>query len=142
MTVFVLELKSPRVLLILSDAGSSLSFSRIQRAPGLVDLKRFSYNNQTTVKVLCIIFNSAQRYKLVYVLACEQLRKHRQGDAMLSSVLLHSNRITLQTPVYRVFNHAIWPIKMRHSHSLCAKIEFIRHLTRVCLFWSSQSALL
>ena len=42
----------------------------------------------------------------------------------------------------RSFNHTIWPIKMRHSHSLCSKIEFIRQLTYMCLFWSSQSALL
>ena len=37
------------VLLTLSDAGSSSSFSRIQQAPALVDLKRHSYNNQTTM---------------------------------------------------------------------------------------------
>ena len=55
-------------------------------------------------------------------------------NALLSSIFLRSNRITLQKPVYRVFDHAIWPIKTRHSHSLCSKIEFIRHLTRVCLF--------
>ena len=48
-TVFVLQLASSPVLLILSDAGSSLSFSRIQQAPTLVDLKRHSYNNQTKV---------------------------------------------------------------------------------------------
>ena len=49
MTVFVLQIASPPVLLILSDAGSSSSFSRIQQAPALVDLKRHSYNNQTNV---------------------------------------------------------------------------------------------
>ena len=43
----------------------------------------------------------------------------RTCNILLSSVLPRSNRITLQTPVYRVFNHAIWPIKTRHSHSLC-----------------------
>ena len=48
--------------------------------------------------------------------------------------LLRSNQNSLQTPVYRDFNHAIWPIKTRHSHSLCSTIEFIKHLTRVCLF--------
>ena len=46
MTVFVLQLVSPLVLLILSDAGSSSSFSRIQQAPALADLKDHSYNNQ------------------------------------------------------------------------------------------------
>ena len=60
----------------------------------------------------------------------------RTCNVLLSSILLRPNRITLQTLVCRVFNHAIWPIKTRHSHSLCSKIEFIRHLTRVCLFWS------
>ena len=48
-SVFVLQLASPPVLLILSNAGSSLSFSRIQQAPSLLDLKRHSYNNQTNV---------------------------------------------------------------------------------------------
>ena len=62
----------------------------------------------------------------------------RTCNVLLSSILLRSNRITLQTPVYRVFNHAIWPIKTRHSHSLCSKIEFIRHLISVCLFWSGS----
>ena len=38
MTVFVIQLASAPVLLILSDAGSSWSFSRIQQAPALVDL--------------------------------------------------------------------------------------------------------
>ena len=37
MTVFVLQLASLPVLLILSDAGSSWSFSRIYQAPALVD---------------------------------------------------------------------------------------------------------
>ena len=37
------------------------------------------------------------------------------------SILLRSNRITLQAPAYRVFNHAIWPINTRHPHSLCCK---------------------
>ena len=43
----VLQLASPPVLRILSDAGSSSSFSRIQQTLALVDLKRHSYNNQT-----------------------------------------------------------------------------------------------
>ena len=46
----------------------------------------------------------------------------RTCNVLLSSSLLRSNRITLQTPAYRVFNHAIWPIKTRHSHSLCSNI--------------------
>ena len=58
----------------------------------------------------------------------------RTCNILLLSILLRSNRITLQTPVYLVFNHAIWPFRTRHSHSLCSKIEFIRHLTRACLF--------
>ena len=58
----------------------------------------------------------------------------RTCSVLMPSILLRSNRITLQTPVYRVFNHAIWPIKTQHSHSLCSKIELIRHLTRLCLF--------
>ena len=47
MTVFMVQLASPPVLLILSDAGSSSSFSRIsiKQAPALVDLRRRSYNN-------------------------------------------------------------------------------------------------
>ena len=49
MTVFVLQLASPPVLLILCDTGSSSSFSRIQQAQALVDLKRHSHNNQTNV---------------------------------------------------------------------------------------------
>ena len=39
MTVLVLQLVSPPVLLIFSDAGSSSSFSRIQQVPALVDLR-------------------------------------------------------------------------------------------------------
>ena len=39
----------------------------------------------------------------------------------------------------RSFNHTIWPIKARHSHSLCSKIEFIRHLTYLCLFFGRVS---
>ena len=49
MTVFVLQLASPPVLLILCDTCSSSSFSRIQKAQALVDLKRHSYNNQTNI---------------------------------------------------------------------------------------------
>ena len=45
----VLQLASPQVVLILSDAGSSSSFSRIQQAPANVDFKRRSYDNQTNV---------------------------------------------------------------------------------------------
>ena len=49
MTGFVLQLVSPPVLLTLCDTGSSSSFSRIQLAQALVDLKRHSYNNQTNL---------------------------------------------------------------------------------------------
>ena len=131
-TMFVLQLASPLLLLILCDAGASLGFSRIQQATALVDLKRHSYNNQTNVQVLCIIFSSPLLYKLVHWHA---ITWPSTCNVLLSSILLRSNRITLQTPVYRVFNHAIWLIKARHSHSLCSKIEFIRHPTPVCLFW-------
>ena len=50
-------------------------------------------------------------------------------NVLPSSFLLCSNRITLQTPIYRVFNHAIWPIKTRHSHSLCSKQRSGFHVT-------------
>ena len=53
-------------------------------------------------------------------------------NVLLSSILLRSNRITLQTPVYRVFNHAIWPIKMRHSHSLCSNTLLAHPLSLSC----------
>ena len=43
---------------------------------------------------------------------------------LLSSFLPRSNRTTLQAQVYRVFNHADWPIKWRHSHWLCSKIAY------------------
>ena len=39
-------------------------------------------------------------------------------NVLLSSFLLCSNRIILQTPVHRVFDHAIWLMKTWHSHSL------------------------
>ena len=44
----------------------------------------------------------------------------RTSNVLLPSILLRTNRITVQTPVHKVFNHAIWPIKTRHSHSLCS----------------------
>ena len=44
-------------------------------------------------------------------------------NVLLSSFLQRLNRITLQALVYRVFNHADWPIKTRHSHSLCSNTD-------------------
>ena len=47
MTVFIIQLATLTVYLILSDAGSSLSSCRIWiiQAPALVDWRRRSYNN-------------------------------------------------------------------------------------------------
>ena len=47
-------------------------------------------------------------------------RKLLSSHALLPSFLLRSNRTTLQAQIYRVFNHANWPIKTRHSHWLCS----------------------
>ena len=47
MTVFIIQLATPPVVLILSDAGSRSSSCRIWivQAPALVDLRPGSYNN-------------------------------------------------------------------------------------------------
>ena len=66
--------------------------------------------------------------------------KDMQCFAVVNFTVFELNH-TADTSLRR-FIHTIWPIKMQHSHSLCSEIEFIRHLTYVCLFWSSQSALL
>ena len=50
-----------------------------------------------------------------------KIRNLLSSHVPLSSFLLHSNRTTLQAQVNRVFNHANWPIKTRHSHWLCSK---------------------
>ena len=51
MAVFVFQLASAPVLLVLTDAGSSSNFSKIliKQAQALADFKRHSYNNQTNV---------------------------------------------------------------------------------------------
>ena len=51
-----------------------------------------------------------------------RVQKALSSHVLLSSFLLRSNRTTLQAQVYRVFNHADWPIKRRHSHWLCSKV--------------------
>ena len=66
--------------------------------------------------------------------------KDMQCFAVVNFTALESNH-TADTGL-RSFNHTISPIKMRHSYSLCSKIEFIRNLTYVCLFRSSQSVLI
>ena len=48
-TVFMIQLATPPVLLILNDAGSSSCRICIMQAPALVDLRRSSQNNQTNV---------------------------------------------------------------------------------------------
>ena len=40
--------------------------------------------------------------------------KHLSSHVLLSSFLQRSTRTTLQAQVCRVFNHANWPVKMRH----------------------------
>ena len=95
MTVFVLQLAPAPVFLILSDAGFSSSFSRIliKQSPALVDLKRHSYNNQTNVWVLCIIFNSPRLYKLVHWHASksQSFVKDMQCFAVVSFTAFESN---------------------------------------------------
>ena len=72
--------------------------------------------------------------------ATQNFVKDMQYFAVVNFTAFESNH-TADTGLSS-FNHAIWPIKMWHSHSLCSKIEFVRHLTYARLFWSSQSALL
>ena len=80
------------------------------QAPALVDLRRCSF---IMIKILqnCTTCSSIQATHKTSSNTC---------NVLLSSFLVRSNRTTLQTWVYGIFNHANWPIKRRHSHSLCS----------------------
>ena len=71
--------------------------------------------------------NSSENTFMVYMFKTVkmkmQVQKTLSSHVLLSSFLLHSNRTTLQTLVYLVFNDANWPIT-RHSHWLCSEIFF------------------
>ena len=63
-----------------------------------------------------------------------RVQKTLSSHVLLSSFLLRSNRTTLQAQVYRVFNHADWPITRRHSHWLCSNfLSITRWLQAVLL---------
>ena len=66
------------------------------------------------------VFKRIILVKLVLLWKCN-IRKLLSSHVLLSSFLLRSNRTTLQAQVYRVFNHANWPIKTRHSHWVYSK---------------------
>ena len=116
MTVLVLQLASPPVLLILSDAGSSFSAIEIRQTPARVDLKRHSIIIKQTCRFFA--FHSILHNCITSCMQATHKTSSSTCNVVLSSILLHSNRITLQTPGYRVLTHAIWPIKMRHSHEV------------------------
>ena len=52
-----------------------------------------------------------------------KIRKLLSSHVLLSSFLLRSSRTALQAKVYRIFNHANWPIKTRYFHWLCSNTK-------------------
>ena len=113
MSVFMIQFDTLPVLLILSNAGSSSTSCRtwITQTPALVNLRRRSF--------IMIKFSRTVPHAIAY----KQLKTLSSTcNVLLSSFLVRSNRTTLQTWVYRVFNHANCLIKTRHSHSLCSII--------------------
>ena len=90
MTVFMIQLATPLVLFILSEAGSSsCKFKTCWfQTNWISDLQ-----------------NCNTEHCQVHVMFC------------LLSFLLQSNRTTLQKPVYQVFDHANGPIKTHWSYS-------------------------
>ena len=61
----------------------------------------------------------------------ERFRKILLSHVLLSSFSLCWNRTNPEAQVYRVFNHANWPIKMRRSHWLCSKAISYRQFTNM-----------
>ena len=59
------------------------------------------------------------------------------SNVLLSSFLLRLNRTTLQTRSTKFFNHAIWPIKIKHSHWLYSKGFFFTSCNLAILAKSS-----
>ena len=101
MTVFMIQFETLPVLLILSNAGSSASFCRIWiiQAPALVDLRRRSFIMIKFSRAVCTTYTSIQATHKTSSSTC---------NVLLLSFLVRSNRTTLQTWVYRVFNRANW----------------------------------
>ena len=113
LAVFMIQFETFPVLLILSNTGSSSSSCRIRisQAPAVVDLGR-SFIMIKYILQNCTTYPNIQATHKTSSSTC---------NVLLSSFQVRSNRTTLQTWVYRVFNHANWPIKTRHSHSLCSE---------------------
>ena len=84
----------------------------VMQAPALVDLRRRSFIMIKFSRTVCTTCTGIQ---------ATHKTSPSTYNVLLSSFLVRSNRTTLQTWVYRVFNHANWPIKTWHSHSLCSK---------------------
>ena len=124
-TVFMIQFETLPVLWTLSNGGSSSSSCRIwiMQATTLVDLRRRGFIMIKFSRTVCTTCSRIQATHKTSSSTC---------NVLLSSFLVRSNRTTLQTRVYRVFNHANGPIKTRHSHSLCSE-SFL-----FFIWWSSK----
>ena len=63
----------------------------MKQAPALVVLKRHSYNNQTNVLVLCIIFNSPQLHEHFHASNSQNFVKDMQCFAVVNFTAFESN---------------------------------------------------
>ena len=71
----------------------------------------------------------------------ERFRKILSSHVLLSSFSLCSNRTNPEAQVYRVFNHANWPIKMQHSHWLCSNHEIAFRMIMEAWHYGGQNKL-